>query len=158
MNDPLIGRVLRRLMAAVVLGAVGLAQGAEAPAYFSLAKLRLEPTRRGYEMRHADGALPSVELFLDGGTPRLISCEVAKQDGRIGLITYYAGSAGTSQFYKVTRVVVVDLVAKRILGIVLQAYTPESNEPPLRQPEWKWSKNRLVVIDREFGGATTLTW
>ena len=148
-------RKLLGLFVGVALAHVGAA--AEAT-LLALNNWRITETDSGFLLAHADKAVAPFELFSDGGTPKLRTCEVAKEDARIALLTYASGSAGTSQIYDVTRVVVIDLPKKKILGIVLKAYTPSGGAPELRQPLWMWSANRLAVVDREYGGTTTVRW
>jgi hypothetical protein len=98
---------------------------------------RIERGGGELQVAHTDKAIVPFPLELDGGEPKLLACEVAKENPRIGLLTYYSGTAGTSAFYRFTRVIVLDLEKRKILGIALKTIKPAGNEPSLRQPEWK---------------------
>lgn len=147
--------MLRSLAIAVTMAQVVSAADAS---LLALPNWRIVRTNEGFKLAHADRTIAPFALFSDGGTPKLLSCEAAKEDARIGLLTYYSGSAGTSQIYDITRVVVIDLRRKQILGIVLKNRTPSDDAPVQRQPEWIWGSGRLTVRDRAYGGETTLTW
>jgi len=43
-------------------------------------------------------------------------------------------TTGTSQSYRFTRVIVIDLEKRKAIGLVLKAIIPAANEPPVRQP------------------------
>jgi hypothetical protein len=142
----------------LLASASGCSGAAAEPDLLALKNWQIKDAGGELLLTHADKTVAPFPLFSDGGMPKLLACAAAKEDGRIGLLTYDSGSAGTSQVYDFKRVVVIDLRQKKILGIVLKSMTPGGDAPALRQPEWMWSKGRLTVRDREYGGETTLTW
>lgn len=142
----------------LLASASGCSAPAAAPDLLALKSWQIKDTGGELLLTHADKTVAPFPLFTDGGMPKLLACAAAKQDVRIGLLTYDSGSAGTSQIYKFKRVVVIDLRQKKILGIVLKSMTPGGGAPALRQPEWTWGQGKLTVRDREYGGETTLTW
>lgn len=156
---PLRISALRFLCIAVLFWAVaGYAASPAEVDWTPLKNWSLRKTKDGYMLLHATGAVPPYRVFLDGGEPKLLSWELAASNPLIALLHYHSGSAGTSQFYSVTRTIVIDRTQRKILGIVLKAYTPEGKEPKLRQPLWTWAKRQLTVLDREYGGEEILRW
>ncbi|MEI6078023.1 MAG: hypothetical protein WCS94_20760 [Verrucomicrobiota bacterium] len=111
----------------------------------------------GAERYFISEEFPKVRLAiaLEGGEPKPLSWEIAKENPKLGLLRYHAGSAGTSQIYSTIRVALVRLSDGKLLGCPALKYVAEGNSPKLQQPVWSWSGGVLTVKDVEYAETNT---
>lgn len=87
------------------------------------------------------------EVITHGGTPYFVSSE---RKGKLDLIVYYAGSAGTKYQVSIYRAIIFDRDNNRFLGDFPFRYESKSYE--VDQPQWKFLKNKIEITDEEAGG------
>lgn len=88
-----------------------------------------------------------VELLIAGGEPRILEWSLAPRNPGIGMLTYDAGTAGTSAFYRITRRALIDRSTGALIRDLPLRIDAIGNAPPTDQPRWTWGDGYVLHED-----------